>query len=78
MSHSGNDAAYFYILHQVEIDLEIDHQELIDASRGLLDFWLDEWFNRRSNVTGIRRKPTEDLKQGVFDWKEEERELEEE
>jgi hypothetical protein len=75
---SSNDAAYFYILHQMEIDLEIDHQELIDASRGLLDYWLDEWFRRRSNVTGNRRRPTEDLKQGVYDWKEEERSLEEE
>lgn len=73
-----NDANYFYILHQVEIDLEIDHQELIDASKGLLDYYLDEWFRRRDNVTGIQRKPTEDLKDGVFNWKEQERELEEE
>lgn len=73
-----NDANYFYILHQMEIDLEIDHDELLEASKGLMDFYLDQWFKRRSNVTGVSRKPTEDLKDGVFNWKEQERELEEE
>ena len=73
-----DDLMSFELLYRIELDLEIDHQELIEASRGLLDFYLDEWFKRRSNVTGNRRRPSEDLRQGVFDWKEQERELEEE
>ncbi len=73
-----DDLMSFELLYRIELDLEIDHQELIEASRGLLDFYLDEWFRRRSNVTGNRRRPSENLRQGVFDWKEQERELEEE
>ena len=74
----SDDAGYFYVLHQIEFDLEIDHDELLQASRTRLDVLIERWFNQRANVTGTIRKPTEALKEGVFDWKETERELEEE
>jgi hypothetical protein len=68
---------YFYVLHQVELDLEIEHSELLEASKGKMDYWVEEWFKRRSNVTGNKRKASEEFKQGVFNWKEVERDLEE-
>lgn len=75
---SESDVGYFYILHQMEFDLDIDHDELLEASRGKLDVLLEKWFNQRANITGNRVTPSESLKEGVFDWKETERELEKE
>lgn len=73
-----NDSHYFFVLHQVEIDLDLLHEELLEADRKKMDYWVEQWFNRRSNVTGNRRKPSEEFKRGVFKWKEVERELESE
>ncbi len=69
---------YFFVLHQIEIDLDIFHDELLAADKKKLDYWIEEWFKRRGNVTGEQRKVSSDFKQGVFNWKEVERELESE
>jgi len=74
---SIDDSHYFFVLHQVETDLDLLHEDLINATRKTMDYWLEEWFKRRGNVTGNPRKVSEDFKQGVFNWKEVERELEE-
>lgn len=73
-----SDLGYFYILHQVEVDLELDHEDLLNASKGRLDTYIEEWFNTRSVISGTERFATEELKKGVFNWKETEKELEEE
>jgi hypothetical protein len=75
---SESDVGYFYILHQIEFDLEIDHDELLQSSKDHLDVLIEKWFNQRANITGERISPTESLKEGVFDWKETERSLEQE
>lgn len=75
---SLDDSHYFYVLHQVEVDLEIDHDELIQSDRKKLDILVEKWFDRRGKITGNVRPVSEDFKQGVFNWKEVERELEEE
>jgi hypothetical protein len=75
---STDDSHYFYVLHQVEIDLDILHEELLEAPKNRMDYWVKEWFNRRSNVTGDRRKPSQDFLDGVYRWKQVEKELEEE
>jgi hypothetical protein len=77
MSLLDDDSHYFFVLHQIEIDLDIFHDELLEAPRERLDVWLDEWFKRRSNVTGNQRKPSEEFREKVWNWKEVERELEE-
>jgi hypothetical protein len=69
---------YFFVLHQIEIDLDIFHDELLEADKKKLDYWIEEWFKRRGNVTGEQRKVSSEFKQGVFNWKEVERELESE
>ena len=69
---------YFFVLHQIEIDLDIFHDELLVADKKKLDYWIEEWFKRRGNTTGNQRKVSEDFKRGVFNWKEVERELESE
>ena len=71
-----DDSHYFYVLHQVETDLSLDHIELLEASKGKIDYWVEEWFKRRGNITGNRRPASEEFKRGVYDWKEVERELE--
>ena len=76
MSFNDN-SHYFFVLHQIEIDLDIFHDELLEAPKERLDVWIEEWFKRRGNVTGNQRKVSADFKQGVFNWKEVEKELEE-
>lgn len=78
MSSNTDDSHYFYVLHQVEIDLDILHEELLNASKKTMDYWLEKWFKQRGNITGEQRKVSEDFKRGVFAWKEVERELESE
>lgn len=78
MSSNADDSHYFYVLHQVEIDLDILHEELLNASKKTMDYWLERWFKQRGNITGEQRKVSEDFKRGVFAWKEVERELESE
>lgn len=75
---STDDSHYFYVLHQVEIDLDIPHEELLNSSKKTMDYWLEKWFKQRGNITGEPRKVSEDFKRGVFNWKEVERELESE
>ena len=72
-----DDSHYFIVLHQIELDLSVDHEELIEASKSKMDYWVEEWFKRRANVTGNRRPASEEFKRGVYNWKEIERELEE-
>jgi hypothetical protein len=78
MSMSESDVGYFYILHQIEFDLEVDHDELLEVSKDRLDILIEQWFQRRTNITGEKHTPTEELKEGVYDWKEQEKELERE
>lgn len=73
---STDDSHYFFVLHQVEIDLDLIHEELLEANRAKMDYWLEQWFKQRGNVTGNPRKVSEEFKRGVFNWKEVERDLE--
>lgn len=75
---SEDASRYFAVLHQIELDLDIPSDELLALSRSQLDQRIERWFNQRANITGERRRPSEDFKQGVYDWKEVERELENE
>ena len=74
---SENQSHYFYVLHQIEIALDLDHDELIQASKQRLDVWAEKWFAQRGRITGDKRDTSEKFKQSLFDWKETERELEE-
>jgi hypothetical protein len=73
---SQDDSHYFYVLHQIEDDFHIDHDELLQADRKKVDYYVEKWFKQRTNITGNTRKPSEEFKEGVFNWKEAERELE--
>lgn len=75
---SNDDAGYFFVLNQVEQDLEIDHDNLLHATRAGLDKALELWFNMRSVITQRFKEPSEGLKQGVWEVKQLVRELEEE
>lgn len=74
---SSDDAGYFYVLHQAELDLELDHDDLIQLDREGIGKVLDLWFAMRSVITQRIIEPTESLKDGVYNVKEQERESEE-
>jgi hypothetical protein len=75
---SFDQSHYFFVLHQIEIDLEVDHDFLLETTRRDLDKLLQLWFDQRAKATGVKRPASEDFKQGLFNWKEVERELESE
>lgn len=72
----SSDSNYFYVLNQVEIDLSIDHEDLLRASKENLGKLLDLYFARRSVITGTEREPSDKFKAGVYRVKEDVRELE--
>jgi len=74
---SSNDANYFYVLNQLEIDLQIDHENLMNASKTGIDKLLELYFIRRGLISGVEREPSDKFKAGVFRVKEDIRELEE-
>ncbi len=74
---SESDSHYFYVLNQAEFDLKIDHDFILQADPSQIGRLMERWFERRSNVTGNRREPSEEFKAGVYRIKEDVRKLEE-
>lgn len=72
-----SDENYFYVLNQAEYDLKIDHDFILQTNPNQIGNLMEKWFERRGNITGDKREPSEQFKAGVYRVKEQVRELEE-